>query len=231
MDRDSLNIVQESKTVSAYMARPENKLIWQPTQAITDVMAAIDGDIAALGGVETKQQAPVLGPAAAKAVLRHDYEDDILRIAAGIFAFAAKTNNLELEAQVDLTFSGLEHLSGEDLVAAGDRIANLVTANVAGLVAYNITATDATLLGTYKTQFQAKETKPREAVVDRSKETKQIAPLIRNLRSLLNRQLDKLMLGFKKTNPEFYAGYLTARVIIDRGHPKKKKTTPAKPTP
>ena len=59
---------------------------------------------------------------------------------------------------------------------------------------------------------------------------KQVAPLIKNLRSVLHRQLDRLMLNFKKSNPEFYAGYLSARVIVDRGNPAKKKTTtPAKP--
>lgn len=206
------------------MARPDNQVIWQALTAIADVLTAVNGDLTALAGVETKQQAPIVGPAAAKAVLRHDYEDDLLRIAAALAAFGVKTNNLELEAQVDLTFSDLDHLAEENLIATSDRIANLVTANLAALVPYNITQADLTLLDGYRTQFLAKETKPREAVVARSQETKQIAPLIDNLRTLLNRQLDRLMLAFKKTNPEFYAGYLGARVIVDRGHPKKKKT-------
>ena len=213
------------------MARPENQLIWQGTPAIADVLTAVNGDLTALAGIVTKQQAPVVGPAAAKAVLRHDYEDDILRIAGQIAALGAKTGDLELEAQVDLTFTDLDRMAAENLVATSDRIKNLVTANLTALVPYNITAADATGLDDFKTQFLTKETKPREAVVDRSKETKQIAPLIDNLRSLLNRQLDRLLLAFKKTQPEFYAGYLGARVIVDRGHPKKKKTpAPAKPT-
>ena len=36
------------------------------------------------------------------------------------------------------------------------------------------------------------------------------------LRVLRNR-LDKQMTKFRKTNPEFYAGYRSARVIVDRG--------------
>ena len=75
------------------------------------------------------------------------------------------------------------------------------------------------------------KTKPREAVVDRSKELQQETPLVKNLRSVLHRQLDRLLLNFKKTHPEFYAGYLAARVLVDRGHSAKKKTPPSPPPP
>ncbi len=37
------------------------------------------------------------------------------------------------------------------------------------------------------------------------------------------------MTPFKRTNPEFYAGYLAARVIVDKGGAVKKKTTTPAP--
>ncbi len=48
--------------------------------------------------------------------------------------------------------------------------------------------------------------------------------------SILRNRLDKEMPAFKKLNPEFYAGYQAARVVVDRrGH---AGTAPAPaPTP
>jgi hypothetical protein len=40
---------------------------------------------------------------------------------------------------------------------------------------------------------------------------------INDLTSVLRNRLDKQMTKFRKTNPEFYAGYRSARVIVDRG--------------
>lgn len=50
--------------------------------------------------------------------------------------------------------------------------------------------------------------------------------MIAKLRSTLRRQLDRQMTRFKRTNPEFYAGYLAARVIVDKGGGGGKKPSP-----
>ena len=53
--------------------------------------------------------------------------------------------------------------------------------------------------------------------------------LVSDLRSILRRRLDRNMTTFKRKNPEFYAGYLVARVIVDRGG--GGGATPSAPTP
>ena len=52
---------------------------------------------------------------------------------------------------------------------------------------------------------------------------------MKSVTSLLRNQLDKQMLMFKKSSPEFYAGYQRARVILDRVR-HQTGTEPA-PTP
>ena len=227
--RKDTNVIDEASTVAAYMAKPENQPIWQADQAVVDVMAVINGDLTTLGGLGVKTALATTGAAVDKALLRHQYEEEIVRIAARVAAFGAKTKSATLEAEADLNISNLDDLSAEKLVYTGKALSKLVTDNLTGLAGYTITAADATGLDNYAAQFDTAKTASREAVVDRSKEIKQEAPLIKNLRSVLHRQLDRLMRSYKKTNPEFYAGYLSARVIVDRGNPAKKKTT--KPTP
>ena len=224
MTRKQFNIVDMTGVVTAYLNKPENQSIWQSNQAITDTVNVITANLTVIDALDKKQKAPVSGPAADKAMTRHDYEDVILHLAGQVGALAAKTNNATLEAQADLTVSQLDYMSVQDLVATAGRIGDLVTANLPALAAYNITAADVTTMAGLTTQFQAVATKPREAVVDRKKETDQVQPVVSSTMSTLRRQLDRQMLAFKRTNPEFYAGYLSARVIVDRGNPKKKKT-------
>lgn len=66
-------------------------------------------------------------------------------------------------------------------------------------------------------------------MVDRKKQTDVIPGMIANLRSILRRQLDRQMTTYKRSNAEFYAGYLAARVIVDRGGGGGKKPTPPAP--
>jgi len=56
-------------------------------------------------------------------------------------------------------------------------------------------------------------------------------PAVKTVISLLRNPLDKEMLQFKKSYPEFYAGYVSARVIVDRGgHKTVSPTSPAPAT-
>ena len=230
MNRYQLNVTEMTSTVAAYMAKPVNSALWSSNVAISATMTEINGDLTTLAGLGVKQESPTTGAAVDKATLRFDYENEILRIAGQLAALGAATNNGDLEAKSDLSMATLDKQSADVLAATATRISGLVTANLAALVNYGITAADATGLDTLTTQFQAIKTKPREAVVDKKKETDQVQPLITSLLSTLRRRLDRQMLAYKQTQPEFYAGYLGARVIVDRGAPAKKKPTPP-PTP
>jgi hypothetical protein len=229
MNRKQMNIVEMADVVSAYMAK--NSSIWQGNQAITEAVTELDGNLVVIEQLTKKQKAPVVGHAADKATVRDDLEYAILQIAAPIAALGAKTNNFTLEAQGDLTPAQVDKLAGEDLTATAQRISELATANLPALANYGIVPADITAVDTLVAQFEAVETKPREAVVDRAKETKQIGPVITSTRSLLLRQLDRAMFTYKRTQPEFHAGYESARVIVDRGNPAQPPPPPTPPTP
>ena len=80
------------------------------------------------------------------------------------------------------------------------------------------------------TEFHGVKTAPREAVIEKKKQTDTLPGLISSLRSILRRRLDRQMTTFKRSQPEFFAGYLVARVIVDRGG-SGGGGSPAKPTP
>ncbi len=229
MNRDQLNRTGMFSTVSAYMGT--NKTIWNGVKAIGDTVTDLNDGIADISGSAGKQQTPVSGAADAKAQVRHDYEEQILVIASQLAALAEVTSNANLAAQVELTLSALDKLSDDELEETGTRVAGLATTNLATLADYGIVQADVTALTALTTQFHGIKTAPRTAVADRAGQTTTLPDKIASVTSILRNRLDKLMTKFKKSNPEFYAGYLSARVIVDRGGSGGSTPTPPTPPP
>lgn len=195
----------------------KNIILWNGVKAIKDTMVDVDANLKAIGDADKKQQTPTGGAAEDKAAVRNSFEDQIVLIADQLASLAAKKGDANLEAQTHLSLASLDKLSSEELEATGKRISELAVANLAGLADYNIVQQDVTDLDDLKDDFHGAKTAPREAVIEKKKQTDTLPGLISNLRSTLRRQLDRQMTSFKRKQPEFYAGYLTARVIVDRG--------------
>lgn len=227
MNRDQLNRTGMFSTVAAYMGT--NQTLWNGVKAIGDTVTDLNDGIADISGAAGKQETPVSGAAAQKAQVRHDYEEQILVIASQLSALAEVKGDANLAAQVELTLSALDKLADDDLEETGKRITNLATANLAALADYGIVQADVTVLTALTTQFHGIKTAPRTAVVDRSSQTTTLPDKIANVTSILRNRLDKLLTRFKKSNPEFYAGYLAARVIVDRGGAQASTPTPPAP--
>jgi hypothetical protein len=154
-----------------------------------------------------------------------------MRIGGQLCSLASKNNDPNLAAQTEFTLAQLDKMSADILEATGKRISGLATANLAALADYGITQADATALDGLTTQFHDQKTAPRKAIVTRASQTKTMPPAVKTVISLLRNHLDKEMLMFKKSNPEFYAGYVSARVIVDRtGHKTASPTPPAPAT-
>lgn len=230
MNRYQLNLTDMFATVSAYMAK--NKIIWQGVPAIVATVADLDAGLGVIGETDKKQATPTSGATKDKEQIRHDYEEQILLIADQLAALAAQTKNAVLAGKVELTLSSLNKMPADVLEATGKNISELAMANIAALADYGITAADVTALDNLTTAFHGAKSEPRAAVVDRKKQTDSLSGAIANVRSILRNRLDKQMTMYRRTNGEFYAGYLAARVIVDRGNPAKKKPTPtASPAP
>ncbi len=183
--------------------------------------------------MDTKAQAqetPIVGEEELKVLTRHDYEEEIMRIAGQICSMATKAGDTVTAGQTEFTPSQLDKMSADDLERVGKRVSGLVTANLAALADFNITQTDGQGLDGMTAQFDKVKTGPRTAIAKRAGQTRTLPPAVKSVVSLLRNHLDKEMLMFKKSNPEFYAGYLSARVVIDR-HGKGNATPTPAPAP
>lgn len=232
MNRDQFNRTGMFSTVSAYME--QNKPIWNGGKAMADTVTEVNTRIGRIAEKIRKQQAPTTGAAGDKGQVRTSLEEKILEVADQLSALADKNKNANLAAQVEFTLSSLDKLADDDLEATGKRVSGLATANLAALADYGITQAEVTTLDTLTTQFHGVKSAPRTAVAGRAGETNTLPDEISGLTSVLRNQLDKQMTRFRKSNPEFYAGYRSARVIVDRGGSggtDKPSPTPPPPSP
>jgi len=204
-------------TVSDYMNLDANKPIWTPMKAAVDTMAELDAGIAAIGNKTGKQKTPTTGAAGAKGNVRHDYEAKILEIGDQLASIAAAAKDPVLAAQVEFSKAGLGKLSDDDLETAGTRVATLAKANKAALADHLVTDADVTELEQLTVDFDGIKNQPRTVIAGRAGETATLPDLLTAVTDLLRDRLDKQMTKFRLSHPEFYAGYLSARVVVDRG--------------
>lgn len=135
---------------------------------------------------------------------------------------------------MEFTLSSLDKLSDDELEPTGTSLSALGTGNLAALADYGLTAADVTALDALRAKFHGVKSAPRMAIAGRKGEPDTIPGLISSTTSILRNRLDKQMTKFKKSHPEFYAGYRTARVIVDRGGrsgPEQTPTPPSAPLP
>jgi hypothetical protein len=224
MQRRFLNTTGMGATVAAYMNK--NNTIWTGTKAVVDTMAQLNGALGNVSQTAQDQETPIVGEEDKKALARHDLEDEIMRIAGALGSLAAKTNDALLAGQTELTLAQLDKTDSDTLEETGNRISGLATTNLAALADYNILQADLTAFGQMISNFHDAKTGPRTAVAKRASKTKALPGGVKSVKSILRNQLDKEMLLFKKNQPDFYAGYLSARVIVDRGSRKGAAPTP-----
>jgi hypothetical protein len=229
MNQDQFNITGMQSGVAAYLAR--NSTLWGGVKAVSDTVAALNANNAIIAQKANEQETATDGAAALKIQVKHDLEEKILENADQLSSLAAKNQDVTLGAQVELTLSALDKLEDDQLEAKGKNVSALATANLAALADYNVKQSDVTALDALTTQFHNVKTAPRTAIAKRSSQTKTMPQAISDNTSLLRNQLDKQMTKFKKSNPEFYAGYHAARVVIQRrSHHAGKQPSPTPAT-
>lgn len=136
-------------------------------------------------------------------------------MAGQIFAFASATDNHILKGQVSYVFSDLNRLKDELLAPACQNILAAANANAVALVPYGVTAAKITELDDAISDYAAAVPGPRNAVSQRAAITNTIKDLFKSGDEMLKEQLDKLVIQFKTTEPEFYNAYKNNRVLLD----------------
>jgi hypothetical protein len=190
----------------------DNNSVWSGMVAFADAVGRAKAGLEAIDKSDDTQQKPT---AALTAQLRRDLENKTLEMADLLAALAAKNKQDDLAKQVHVTRSSLRQLGDNDLEQTAEGIVFLANNNIGELEDYGMDAA-VTALETARTAFQKFKNGPREAAAQRKAQRQPLPQLIANMRNIFGNEIDKMMTSFEKSNPDFYHGYLAARVIADR---------------
>lgn len=148
---------------------------------------------------------------------------DLIHVKSALYAFAVKTKHEELKALSAGSESSLRRMRDTDLLQHAQLIKTAGSANLTSLAPYKITETLLDALSekifAYKRSIEIKDA----GFADRGALRAQLTSQFDSANQILKERIDSLMEAFKKSNPQFYLAYSSARGIKDLGLNSKKE--------
>ncbi|RYY98364.1 MAG: carboxypeptidase regulatory-like domain-containing protein [Chitinophagaceae bacterium] len=138
-----------------------------------------------------------------------------LEVAAGIFSMAHKQRNPTLKGQANTSASKLRAIKEDDLAPAANALIALAGEHLAPLADYGVSADTLDAFKEAVAAYKAVLPKPRLTQAERTRLERQADALLAEILDFLKNQLDKLMIPFKTSHPDLWAGYQRSRAIID----------------
>lgn len=230
MDRAQTNRVTMFKTVAGYL--DQNASVWSGMAPLATAVQQFQQKIGAIDTAAQKQETPVSGATGDKAATRDDLEDVLFLTCEALGVLAHTTGDHDLQALVNVSPSTLDSLGDEELANRASNVLARANARKTELATMQVTQANIDELDQALQDFQAAKAKPRTAVVERSVQTQSLSSLLREAGNILRDQIDRLVNLFRRTHPEFVAGYRSARVVVDRvaGRAAPEATPPTPPT-
>jgi hypothetical protein len=153
-----------------------------------------------------------------------------LAVASKVYAYAEDNANTVLREKVDVSYSDL--IAPRDAVVAQkcQGIHDEANAVVASLAPYGVLPADLTALQGLITRYETVISAPRTAITIRKGATENIERLIREGTAILKNRMDKLMVEYQVSNPDFYQEYFDARIVVNTGV-VTPEPEPVPPTP
>jgi hypothetical protein len=153
-------------------------------------------------------------------VISHAYE-----LSSVLYVMAIKKNDAVLAAKVDFTETDLLKKRDNHLVSTCRNIVEFATEHLAELIAYQVTADELIVLTEEINSFAENLTTGRVSVTERKAANEKLKVVFLQVDSLLKKQLDRIVVRYRKTEPDFYTNYQSLRRIINYGvrHDKPKE--------
>jgi hypothetical protein len=205
-----------------------NQTLWQPIPAFVTARASLGTAITNITTEAANQSGTTTGGTGDKHAARKVLCAAAVVVGGAVAAWAETQNNHELFTSVDFTEADLLHQPEQDCATTCQNILDAGTANLAAMAAGKTLAqTDLDDLTQKLKDFNKALTRPRQLRSKIKGATDQLPGLIAAADRVLERQIDRLMPRFKITNPDFYAAYQVARVIVSQGGGTSTTTPPA----
>jgi len=224
MNTELTNRVTMIKTTSAYMA--EHSSVWNTLVPLQAAMTELEAKITQIDAAAQKHETPH-GATADKADARDALEDTTFLMCEALGVLAHDSGDNDLVALTRVTRTLLDRMGAEELSNRATAVLAQATAHRTELVTYQVSQTNIDELGAALTEFNQAKAGPRTATAERAALTESLPKLINEATDILKNRVDRLVSLFSRSDPDFVAGYESARVIVDRAATHKAKAAAA----
>jgi len=221
LDSDEL-VVQEAES------SPE---ITGSVPAFASGIATLKANNAAIRSLGVKQESTSSGVTTNKRNAVTSLIDWTVEVAGAVHSYAVGKSDNNLIEQSDIKVNDIAHIKLSNIITKAQLVINLAkSVPIDELTKHGITALEITELENALELSKGLKSSTKDATIDRSGYTEQIAAIYADSQYLLSNSLDRIALQFKRREPAFYARYRTARsASVSASHKKKDNNTPIKP--
>ena len=204
----------------------QNRSLWESSTVMVTAVNKLEASINEIESIRLITDTDLTGITSDKLAQQEALIAQIYEFSSTLYAMASATENKILQGKVDFSESELQNARGGDLVSTCNSIAALIRENLTALVPYSLTEPDVVeleaLIGSYSENLPTH----RVSVSERKAANDRLKMAFTKVDTFVNDQLDRLMVRYKRTNPDLYASYNNARRIVNYGIRHEKVVTP-----
>jgi hypothetical protein len=199
-------------------------IVFKDIIPVFEAVEALDAIIKAIGDMQNEQgKVNVQASTLEKREAEKKMVELAVKVANVLSVIGFVTNNADLLTLQGLSDNSLYKLNESDTIAHSRRIFDTAGNNAAALKEYGIEESEIAALETAIQAFDSLVSKPKDTIGMHKQRTTNLTQLFAEMDSIFYDRLDKMMVLFKQSHPDFYDEYRTARnVIYSTGIAKQK---------
>jgi len=198
---------------------------WGNSTVMAELISKLEALIGEIESIRLITDSDLTGITAEKLVEQEDLIDKAYELSSILYAMASRSENKVLQGKVDFTETELQKTRGGELISTCVAIASLVSENLATLVPYEVTQADVSVLEEMISSYSENLPTHRVSVSERKAANDRLKEVFSTVDTLVNEQLDRMMVRYRNNSTDLYAAYNNARTTVNYGirHEKVEK--------
>ena len=215
-----MNGLQENK-LSMYFAVQkvctDNNGVWTGLPAFVNAFGEFEAVIQGIQDTRVVQERDIKGVTQDKGSAADELIEQAFKVSTAVHAYATEVNNNTLREKINYSLSDLKIARDTLLIDLCQLIHDEATVVVADLTDYGIKAADLADLLSKLSDYELLVAGPRNAITDRSTATVELDILLKQGDDILKNKMDKLLVQFAVSDPEFLTQYTSMRKLVGMG--------------
>ncbi len=213
MNQKQMNRAEMLATTRAYL--DANTSVWSSIPVINTIKTQLDDVLQSISEHQEAKEASQVFLGSNKTALKKAVAEKADILNDVLATYAAIEGNATLEQKADRSYSELYRLPNQEFVVVIKETIKLLEEHIEAMADYGMSPDQVTDLKNAYDNYLAISGQPRLYKVATSQAVRALEDLFTQANELLTARMDRVMKRYKSADPNFYRGYLAARVIVD----------------